>query len=400
MAGRPASPQPLPALPRELVYPLREHARGGALSPAVQVGDTVPAGAVIAHGPAADLHVALAGRITTANPTEIRVAVAPADQPWPPPGRGPRPDAEILPDFPGFLARIGLLGMGGARFPAAVKVRASAGAKALVINGCECEPGITIDQAVLLNESALVALGARTTARALGVQRILLAVREDAGLVADLRRLYADVEVVPCGRQYPAGAEKLILRRLIGRMPPAGVLPFQLGYLIQNAVSLRTVGRAVQDGLPSIERPLTVAVPARGIHRDLIVPVGMAIGDLLAQLGCPPGPGDALVVGGLMMGAPATPETTLHKGTTSVLVVPAAGLRGRERSCVRCGACFDACPLGLHPILLTEALARPPWSAATRAQLAECFLCGCCDAVCPASIPLAQRLREGKNACA
>lgn len=398
--GPPAGPQPLPKPPRELVYPLREHARGGALVSAVKAGDWVGAGHAIARGPAADLHAALAGQVTRADPAEIRVAVAPADQSWPPTGPGPKPDREILHDYPEFLARIGLLGMGGARFPAAAKVRSAAGVGTLVINGCECEPGITIDRAVLLNEAPLVSLGARTTARALGIRRIVLAVQEDPRLLADLRQLYEDIEVVPCGHSYPSGAEKLILRRLTGRLPPAGVLPFHLGYLIQNTVSLRTIGRAVQTGLASIERPLTVALPARGFHRDVVVPLGVTLGEVLEQLGCPLDPDEALVAGGLMMGVPATPETPVHKGTTSLVVVPADGLRGRERSCVRCGACFDACPLGLHPILLTEALARPRYSAATRAQMAECFLCGCCDAVCPASIPLAQRLREGKNACA
>ncbi len=395
-----AGPQPLPRPPRELIYRLGEYARGGELAVAVRAGEAVDAGAVIARGAAADLHAALAGEVTRADPLEIRIAVRPANQPWPPPGPGPRPETEALRDYPEFLSRIGLLGMGGARFPAALKVRSATGAGTLVVNGCECEPRVTVDRSVLVHEAPLVALGAHATARALGVQRIVLAVQDDPPLLERLRRLYADLEIVPCGRSYPAGAEKLILRRLTGRLPPAGVLPFQLGYLIQNTVSLRTIGRALQAGLPSIERPLTVALPARGIHRDVIVPIGAALGEVLEQVGCPPGPGEVLVAGGLMMGTPATPDTPVHKGTTSVFVVPTSGLRGRERSCVRCGACFDACPLGLHPVLLAEALAAPPYSAATRAQLAECFLCGCCDAVCPASIPLAQRLREGKNACA
>jgi electron transport complex protein RnfC len=329
------------------------------------------------------------------------VSVAPPQQAWPlPPRAVGRTGDGAIPDLPAFLARIGLLGMGGARFPAALKARASAGVGTLVVNGCECEPGITVDQAVLLHESGLVEVGARALAGALGSRRIVIAVRQEPRLAAELKRLYPDFELLPCGREYPAGAEKLILRHLTGTLPPAGVLPYQLGYLIQNAVSLRTFGRAVQDAVPSVERPLTIAVPAQGFRRDVVAPIGMTAGELLGQFGILLGPGQVLVAGGLMMGVAADAQTPIHKGTTSLVVVPLAGLRGRERDCIRCGACFDACPLDLHPVLLTEALARPPFSAATRAQMAECFLCGCCDAVCPAGIPLAQRLREGKNACA
>ncbi len=310
----------------------------------------------------------------------------------------PEPVSFDITDYPAFLENIGLVGMGGGMFPADRKVRASHGVRTLVINGVECEPGITIDQAVLLHHSRWVIAGAEASARAVGAKRIILAVKKEPALLKQLTKLYP-FELLTMPRTYPAGAEKLILCKLLRRMPPPGALPFHLGVLVQNTVSLRAIGRAVLDGIPAVERPLSLAAPDAGIYQNLIVPVGIAFCELLKSVDCPYDPDrQILIAGGLMMGRALPADERITPGTTSILVLNRSRIETQETGCIRCGACFDVCPLKLHPVALADIIRNGrPHSAAFKSQMKECFLCGACAAVCPARIPLAVHLREGKK---
>lgn len=307
------------------------------------------------------------------------------------------PDKSALySNYPAFLAGIGLLGMGGSRFPASIKLKASEGASTLVINGCECEPGVSIDSTVLIHDSNLVAAGARAGARAIGAHSIMLAVHKDSPGIRRLKKIYRNFSVIGVGSEYPIGAERLTLKSLSGRLPPAGVLPFQLGYLVQNASSLRAVGRAVIDGYPAAERPLSLIVEPNGEYHNLIVPIGLSIEHLLEGMNIKIDDRYVIISGGLMMGRAVDRHAIIDQGTTSLFIRERCP-SPTPRSCIRCGACYDACPLGLHPIGIVDRLRAARDGKALRIQLKECFLCGNCSAVCPAEIPLAEELREGKK---
>ena len=372
----------------ELVYRLDHPA-----TPGVRVGETVSAGQLLASCDAFTVRSAVAGTVQAVTSAAVQVRPS-ATAVWPPVAQRPTPELEAFAYFPGFLAAIGLRGMGGALFPAAVKARASRGVETVVINAAECEPGLSVDRTSLLHEPELVSQGARAVARAVGATRLVLALRREAATEQRVRALY-DVELLRLGTAYPAGAERLILRALTGTLPPTGILPFQLGVLLHNVASLRAIGRALRDGVPAIERPLTLRAAA--LHRDLLVPVGMRLGDLLRQMGITLAAEDVIVTGGLMMGTAATVDTPVTLGTTAVLVVPRQQLRPPSRNCIHCGSCCDACPLGLQPGSLVRELGNPQVSEAAQAQLAECFLCGSCSAVCPAYLPLAEDLRRAKS---
>jgi len=161
---------------------------------------------------------------------------------------------------------------------------------------------------------------------------------------------------------------------------------------------VRAIGRALRDRVPFVERPLSLLAPGQGVARNLIVPPGISFGALLGAAGCAFDPeGQILVAGGLMMGRRVLASDRVTLGTTGLFVLPAAVARCRERACIRCGACHDACPLGLHPIGAVQRAAAGEKSRALQAHLQACFLCGACAAACPAGIPLAQRLREAKQ---
>lgn len=322
------------------------------------------------------------------------------EEPYPQPPRSFQGLEKIDADsYPDFLERIGLVGMGGSGFPTSEKIRAGIGAHTLVINSVECEPGITIDQTVLLHHSDWVKSGAHASATAIGAKRIVLTVKNNKPQISKLRNLYPEYDIIPFPDRYPAGAEKLILKKLTGKMPPPGVRPYQLGYLVQNVVSLRAIGRALIDGIPVVERPLTLAMPSTGFYKNIVAPVGLPIRELLETFNLSFDPAKHLIASsGLMMGHEVAREHLVEKTTTSLIVLERENLAEPERGCIRCGACNTACPLGLHPFTLTEMIKKEKTSStAFQAQMTECFLCGACAAVCPSRIPLVQTLKEGKT---
>jgi electron transport complex protein RnfC len=316
---------------------------------------------------------------------------------WPPvPANEPLRKSDQT--YPEFLDAIGLVGMGGSMFPAARKLEACRNVHTLVINAVECEPGITIDKALLLYHSDLVKAGAEASAAASGASRIVIAIARNRKLSRRVAELYPFVQVM-MPRGYPGGAEKLIVKKLSRRMLPAGALPSDIGYLVQNIASLRAIGRALKDNIPVVERPLTVAAPHLWIHHDLILPVGLSVGTALKMLDLRwDRETEVLIAGGLMMGRAVTEEFRIAKGTTSLLIMQRKGMTEEATHCINCGACNAACPLGLHPIGMVRPFInrKSRISKSVNEQIDTCFLCGACAAVCPAHIPLVKYIKEGK----
>jgi electron transport complex protein RnfC len=358
----------------------------------IEQGDLVGRGAVLATSQHVDHHAALAGRIDSLTFRTVTIATTPEASSPPP--------HSITCDgsYSDILKRIGLVGMGGSMFPTARKVAVSESYHTLVINGVECEPGITIDQSILLHASDTIRAAVDLAVEKTGARRVILAVGRHRSRMAELRKRYP-YDLLPMARTYPAGAERLIMRRLLKRMPATGELPMQSGYLVQNVASLWAVGQAVTTGYPVLERPLSLAAPEADIYHNWRVPLGTAVQHLLDTAHIPYDPEQHLLIGGgLMMGRAITPEMNINQGTTSVLVIPRQGLESPARDCIRCGACNAACPLGLHPIgIVDRAAKRKQPRTALRTQLDACFLCGACEAVCPSDIRLIKHLKEAKQ---
>lgn len=287
----------LASCPAELFLTLRRTAGGPAPVPCVALGDSVAAGDCVAESPKAAVHASCAGVVASVA-GHIRLRCT-AGTSWTDPVQAGLAEAAGG-DFGAFLARAGIVGMGGGEFPASAKFAVAAGIHTLVVNGVECEPGTTVDTELLLHASELVCAGAEALARAAGASAIVLAV---AG--SDKARRAASLYPwralrMPAG--YPGGAERLIVRRLTGRRLPAGALPTRVGLLVQNVATVRAIGRAVRDGVPCVERPLSVLHPELRKRRNVIVPVGIAAADVAAACGWPLPEGAAVIAGGLMMG--------------------------------------------------------------------------------------------------
>jgi electron transport complex protein RnfC len=391
------APPPLERLgkhPRELSFPLSAAVNRTSVEALVAEGDSLAAGAAIAKGASLTFHTPLAGTVSCADADWIRITVAT-------PQRADTfeiPASPSIDELPALAGRMGLVGMGGSMFPASIKLAASRDVHTLVVNAVECEPGIEIDEALLLERTAAVVAGIRALQGAIGFNRIVLALKRSSlgrlGAIAEREGW----ELCLMSEFYPAGAEKLIVGKLAKRQPPSGVLPFHWGYLVMSGASLWSFGISISEGRPCLERPLTL-VTTDGDTRNLIVPLGCPAGHVVESCGLRVDPErDILIAGGLMMGRRISLTDPVLKGTNALFVLrPDRRLRKRENPCILCGACFDACPLHLHPAGMAERIRNAKWSLALGAQLQECFLCGACSAVCPANIPLVHIFQEGKQ---
>ncbi len=300
----------------------------------------------------------------------------------------------------------GVVGLGGAAFPTHVKLSVPEGKSVdtIVVNGCECEPYLTTDHRIMLEHPDDIIAGARIVARALDVDRVLVGIEENKMDAAEALRSAlpkgSPIEVEVLQVKYPQGAEKMLVKALLGREIPSGGLPADIGAAVFNVATLAQIGDLLprQQGL--IERVVTITGP--GVERpgNYLMALGTPLRFALEQAGFS---GDAkqVVLGGPMMG-PTAPslDIPITKGVTGILVMTHNGTEprhGQTHPCIRCGECVEVCPLFLNPSRL-GLLARKQQYETMEEQfhLNACFECGCCSYVCPANIPLVQYFRIAK----
>jgi electron transport complex protein RnfC len=199
--------------------------------------------------------------------------------------------------------------------------------------------------------------------------------------------------------KYPQGAEKMLIKAVLGREVPSGKLPLHVGVVVQNVASAQTIGEVFETGMPLVERIVTLT--GRGVRRpsNVIVPVGTKIRDLIEACGGLTPDAREIVFGGPMMGV-AQPDldTPLVKGTTGVVVLSEEETKPVPTyPCIRCGHCLDACPVFLNPQRLGALALAGRYDEMTAAHLADCMLCGSCGYVCPSNVPLPQLFRLAKS---
>lgn len=302
----------------------------------------------------------------------------------------------------------GVVGLGGAGFPTHAKLRIPEGKSVdtLIVNGVECEPYLTTDHRVMLEQRDDVVLGIRYLLRVSGARRAIVGVEANkpdaaahlrAGLPADLP---ATVQVLQV--KYPQGAEKLLISALLGREVPSGGLPIDVHALCVNVATTAEIGRLLPRGRGIQERVVTVAGPAVRRKGNYRIPIGTPLRFVLEQVGVT-GDVNRVFLGGPMMGAAAPSlDIVVTKGVSGVIAFTDREAARADRHlfpCIRCGYCLDACPMFLDPAMLGT-LARSEDFARMRDEfhLLDCFECGACSFVCPAHIPLAQQFRVAKTA--
>jgi electron transport complex protein RnfC len=301
----------------------------------------------------------------------------------------------------------GIVGLGGAAFPTHVKlsVKEPKHADVLLVNGVECEPWLTTDHRVMLEQVDDIFTGLRYTLRASGADRAVIAVEANKpDAIESLRAACPSdmpVEVRVLKVKYPQGAEKILIKALLDREVPSGGLPIDVGVVSQNVATTAEIGRLLPHGRGIMERVITITGP--GVERpgNYLTPIGTPVRFALEEVGLRPN-ATRVFLGGPMMGqSAASLDVPITKGTSGLLVFTEDEIVGtgeREYPCIRCGHCLDACPMFLNPSMLGRlAKNRQYDTMAGDFHLMDCFECGCCAFVCPSHIPLVQHFRVAKG---
>ncbi len=299
----------------------------------------------------------------------------------------------------------GVVGLGGAAFPTHVKLAVPEGkhVDTVIANGCECEPYLTTDHRVMLEQPGHIMDGLRIVMRAVGAERAIIGVEENKlDAVEKLRESVPaglPVTVEPLRVKYPQGAEKMLAKALLGREIPSGGLPADAGVAVFNVATLAQVGDLLPKHQGLIERVVTLTGPGLARPGNYLIALGTPLRFALEQAGFD-GHVSQVILGGPMMGATAASlDLPLTKGITGIVVMRPEDVLPPKKiyPCIKCGACLEACPMRLNPSRL-GVLARKGMfqEMDERFHLRDCFECGCCSYVCPANIPLVQHFRIAK----
>jgi electron transport complex protein RnfC len=299
----------------------------------------------------------------------------------------------------------GIVGMGGATFPTVVKLSPpkEKAIDAVLINGAECEPYLTADYRLMVERPKEVIEGLKVLMRILGVQKGYVGIENNKpDAVAKMKEAASGsgIEVLALEVKYPQGAEKMLIKAILGREVPPRALPMDVGVVVQNVGTALAIYEAARFGKPLIERVVTVTGEGIAEPKNLMVRIGTKVSDLIEECGGFKGGVGKVISGGPMMGfALSSLDVAVTKGTSGILVIPAEGVFHAEEfgPCIRCGRCIDACPMGLTPSMLSVLSERGFYEEAKEYNLFDCFECGSCTFVCPSKRPIVQLVRLAKS---
>ncbi|MDH3708299.1 MAG: electron transport complex subunit RsxC [Cyclobacteriaceae bacterium] len=300
----------------------------------------------------------------------------------------------------------GIVGLGGAAFPTHVKLKIPQGkqCQVLIINGIECEPFLTTDHRVMLEQAPDIFMGIRYLLKATGAERVIIGVEANKQDAADHLKAHIPkdlpltVQVVPV--KYPMGSEKMLITALLGREVPSGGLPIEVGAVVVNVATTAEIGRLLPTGRGIQERVITITGPGVKKKGNYLIPIGTPLRYVLDQVGIT-GELSEVYMGGPMMGvAVSNLDISIVKGTSGILVFTNQDIQRPSKvyPCIKCGACVDACPLFLNPSRLGIMAKFEAYDQMAESyNLMDCFECGACSYVCPSHIPLVQYFRLSKS---
>jgi electron transport complex protein RnfC len=403
--------------PAEVVLPLRQHA-GKPARVIVRKGQRVERGDVVATSDgfvSVPIHASAAGTVTAIElcphpdgsmAEAVRIAVDPYS--------AQIARTRMVPEWSGLtreqvvdaVQQAGVVGLGGAAFPAHVKLvpPKDTTIEVLIVNAAECEPYLTSDHRVMVEYPERVLKGTRIMMHALGVKRAVIGIEKNKPdaieILSKALPLDADITVLPLTVKYPQGAEKMLIKALTGREVQSGKLPASVGAIVQNVGTLACLAEVFETGLPLVERIVTVTGPGIRKPSNLIIPVGTRLREVIEFCGGLTDDAAEILFGGPMMGIPQPDlDVPVIKGTSGIVVLTRKQLeRRRTMPCIQCGRCLDACPMFLNPSRLGMLAQAGRTEEMQGEHLADCMLCGSCSYVCPSSIPLAQMFALSKAA--
>jgi len=410
-AGSPAVALPTPSL---VALPMSMHI-GRPAVPVVKVGDHVDVGTLVGEADgfvSSPVYASVSGtvkrleRVIGASGASVMTVTVESDGQMSVDASIAPPVIESREELVEAIRRAGIVGLGGAGFPTHVKFSIPDGARVeeIIVNGAECEPYITSDTRTMLDRAEDMAYAFSLLERFFGVKRIIIGIEKNKKeAIAAMRALAKhdtclDVRVLPA--LYPQGGEKVLIYHTTGKVVPAGKLPLDVGCIVVNCTTVASIGRYAQTGMPLVTKCVTVDGGAVAEPKNVLVPIGTPLSDVLAFCGMDRAKAAKILLGGPMMGV-AVPDTSVSvmKNTNAVLALTEAETACPETTqCIRCGSCSRHCPFRLDPAAFERAYRVGDIDKLGRLRVDICMECGCCSYVCPARRPLTQINKLGKAA--
>lgn len=403
--------------PSQVTIPMQQHV-GAPCKPLVKKGDTVLVGQKIADSEAyvsAPIHASISGTVSGITKVMLpggqftEAVVIDSDGEMKPfPDLRP-PEVNSPEELVKAVRESGLVGLGGAGFPAHVKLNVPKDKHldTLIVNVAECEPYITADHREALENSWEVFSGVYALRDLLNLKRVIIAVENNKPDVIEALQKIADneqndpediVRVLPLKSRYPQGAEKVLVQACTGRVIPMGKLPADVGCLVMNVTSVAFLAHYLKTGMPLVRKRVTIDGSAVEYPKNVIVPIGTKISEVISFCGGYKKPPRKILMGGPMMGlAVTTDELPILKQNNGILAFAEEdSLLPEPTQCIRCGRCVAGCPMHLSPTLLEKYAALKDTEQLGKLGIMCCMECGTCVYNCPAGRPLVQAIRMGK----
>ena len=399
------------ALPKTVYIPMTMHI-GAPARIIVKAGDTVNVGTLIGEsgtGLSSPVHSSVSGSVKkidemiTIAGNHVPIVVIESDG-------AQTVDPSISPyavnskeEFLDALRKSGIVGLGGAGFPTPIKLNAdNSRVDTLIINGAECEPYITSDTRTMLDSADDVAYGISLICRFLEIDNVIVGIEKNKPeCIASMRKALENMpfaKVMPLPSVYPQGGEKVLAYHTTGRVIPQGRLPLDVGLIVINCTTVAAIAKFIKTGMPLVEKCVTVDGSAVNEPKNLIVPIGTPVSELVDACGGFKESPRKVLYGGPMMGialsdlhSPVLKQTNAvifmgEKEATPPLVTP----------CIKCGACIEACPFSLDPVAISKAYKANDPEMLDKLKVDICMECGCCSYVCPAKRNIVQRNKLAK----
>jgi len=402
--------------PEQVVLSMQQHV-GAPCKVVVKVGDTVKVGQVVGDSDGyvtAPVHASVSGTVSKITKlllpggNLVEAVVIDSDGLM-----TPHEDirSPIVTDLEGLIhaARTsGLVGLGGAGFPAHVKLKIPEGktVDTLIVNAAECEPYLTADYREIMENSESLMSGIMAISELLKLERVLVAIEDNKPKAIELIRSLCDstndpegrVQVMTLRSQYPQGAEKVLIQACTGRKVPKGKLPSEVGCLVMNVASVSFLAQYLKTGMPLISKRITVDGSAIAEPKNVTVPIGTPISKIVEFAGGYNGQPKKLLMGGPMMGyAIVDDEMPILKQNNGILALAERdAVLPEPTNCIRCGRCVASCPMSLMPTLIERQAKIGAVPELERLSVVTCMECGCCAYACPAGRQLVQSMRLGK----
>lgn len=401
--------------PEIVTIPLQQHI-GAPCKPLVKKGDHVDLGQKIGDSDSfvsAPVHASVSGVIkeikkvmTPVGKKADAIVIETDEEDLLAEGIKPRGElAELDPaDIKDIVREAGIVGMGGAMFPTHVKLAVPDGKEVeyIILNGAECEPYLTVDHRMMIERPSDIVFGLQALMKATGAKNGIIGIEENKPEAIEVMQQAVlseeGLEVKVLATKYPQGGEKMLIKAILDREVPAGGLPLDVGVVVNNISTAVAVRDAIKEGMPLVERSVTVT--GRGIKEpiNLIYRIGTLVSELIAEAGGFVGKPGKVILGGPMTGfAQTVIDLPAVKGTSGVLVLPEDEVADFEPApCIKCARCVDVCPQFLMPVNLANYTEHEMFEELDKYQILNCIECGSCSFICPAKRPLMQYIKMGK----